>query len=61
MKISKTFSIDLDVYDALKHEANMSLIINNFLRQYFDLDRAKSKRDEQTDKIIDEVIDAKLE
>ena len=61
MKRTKTFSIDDEVFEGLKQITNASALVNSYLRAYMEIGKVKSKRDEQTDKILDEVIDAKLE
>jgi len=39
MKTLKTFSLDIDVAKELEKEKNQSLLINSYLRKYFELDK----------------------
>jgi predicted CopG family antitoxin len=53
-KRSKTFSIDDEVYEALKTEKNMSVQVNAYLRQYFELGKAEVKPSKEEQKIKEE-------
>lgn len=62
MKVTKTFSLDLEVYQQLEKEKNMSLIVNSFLKHYFELDKPSVKKEikeekkEDTDKLLDKLF-----
>lgn len=46
MKVNKTITIDADVYNRMKFEnVNASVLINSYLRQYYDLDSKTQETD----------------
>ena len=54
MKRSKSFALDEEVYTELRKEKNPSLLVNNYLKIYFGLNKTSQEKKEETDKQINE-------
>lgn len=51
LKATKTFSLDVDVVEELQKEKNQSLLINSYLRNYFNLDKKSLGEVEKDDEV----------
>lgn len=59
MKVTKSFSLDLDVVQALQNMQNSSILVNSYLRSYLDLgkpERKKTVLEVQTENDLKEVL-----
>lgn len=56
MKIIQTITLDLDVVMELKKERNKSKLINDFLRDYFELDNKQIKEKAELSKEEKEIL-----
>lgn len=57
-KTSRIFYIDSEVVELLKNEANMSLLVNNLIRQHYDLDssaEALEKKRSELESSLEEI------